>query len=128
MKRVWISTMEVNGPAVSCSYLLRAEVPKAFWNFYADPEASSLMDDAFDSDNEEVREGRVVERRHSADWDWQEAASLAGDGIAFTAIMSDLERDANLFQEEINKTNRWGRFGTYYDDQSGWVVKGVEAK
>lgn len=113
----WIIILErINEPSdMAFRYVLWAEVPITRQAFYADPEATSAYKEATAEELAAIRSGAVREHCDSATYP---------KDMPLAQILTDLERQWQIFQNQVSSYNPWLRYGSYWDGDS-WTQKGV---
>jgi hypothetical protein len=96
--------------------LLWADVPVARQRFYAnDTIAASAWMDAIPADVDALKSGAVVEQVHKI------SRSQGGN---MAQMQGDAQAAWQAFQDTINTTNLWNRYGSTWDGTT-WVSDGV---
>lgn len=100
---------QVAGAPLRFRFAFWPVVPTARRQFYVDATATSQVIGASVAEQTALRNGEFVEVIEDAQWP-------AGTGVA--KIRSDLESRFAEVQAQINRDNRWARYGTSWDGAS----------
>lgn len=84
--------------------------------FYAKPGLVSKWPDAPALINTALAAGTLVE---------QSDVYSRPDGAGIAQVQADLEADLLKRQTALNTYNPWNRYGSFFDDVSGWTLTGV---
>ena len=98
-------------------YVLWADVPTARQPFYAKPAGTvSAWKDAIAADNSQLVSGAVSEKV-----DTVQVAKGSGMAVA----QAEMEARWTAYQNEVNTSNPWVRYGSTFKSGTGWVLSGV---
>ena len=98
-------------------YVLWADVPTARQPFYAKPAGTvSAWKDAIAGDNSQLVSGAVSEKV-----DTMQVAKGSGMAVA----QAEMVARWNAYQNEVNTSNPWVRYGSTYDPSGAWTLTGV---
>lgn len=115
MKQVIILEKDTTTTQTRFRYALWAVVPIARRATYANPSKTSAFSGVSAQELSDIQAGMVVER--------VDAISIAA-GTTLPAVQAELQTTWAAFQAEINNTNPWTRYGTFWDG-STWTGGGL---
>jgi hypothetical protein len=101
---------------VGFQFLLWAEVPASRQKQYADPNKVSAYKDASTDELQALKDGKIVEKVEEIRFD--KVKTMA-------EVKSALEERWTRFQNEVNSTNNWDYYGTYWDGTT-WTKLGLD--
>ena len=93
-----------------------ADVPVARRRFYASPTANSAFLDATAAEVDALRTGAIAERLSSL---------FVPTGTPIATLQAWLQTKRTEWQTTVIDENRWTRYGTAWDDTTGWTVVAV---
>lgn len=109
-----VIVLEKTGPT-QYRYALWAVVPAARQTFYANAEATSAWKGATQTDVDDLRAGRVVEKVDVV---------TRAPGATLAQVQADLQAAWQAYQDEVTNGNPWVRYGTVWDGTT-WTSGGV---
>lgn len=107
---------QLDTPMLAFQAALWADVPTARQPKYANASFNSAWAGASAGELTALRNGQVAEKVTTI--------SVA-PGTALAEIRAQLQAAFTAWQAEVNGRNPWNRYGTYWDDVTGWTPGGV---
>jgi hypothetical protein len=114
-KRVIILN-RLDTPMLAFNAVLWADVPSARQSRYANPTFVSAYTEASAAELTALRAGQIAEKVITIS---------VVPGTTISEIQAQLRAAFTAWQAEVATRNQWERYGTYYDDVTGWTIGGV---
>lgn len=115
MEKQIIILEKVGGNFTAFRYAMWLDIPATRQSFYANPSASSAYVNASTAEILALRAGSMKEIVDII---------TVPAGASIGSVQSSLITRFNEEQSEINTTNLWNRYGTFYNGTS-WTIGGV---
>jgi hypothetical protein len=113
-KRV-IILERLDSPRLQFRFAMWADVPAARQSIYANPTAVSAWKDAATADQTALQIGTIAER--------VETVSVE-PGTTLAQVQAMLQARFAAYQSDITNDLEWSRYGSYWDDATGWTLAG----